>query len=134
MSEIKKKPFLPKILSSLEPEDAGLLASQCNDCGKVGFPQRPFCTFCHSRDLKQLKLGTRGKIHTYTICHMPVPNLGAPYAIGYVDLPEKVRVFALFTEWEENGLEIGKEVEMELATLYEEGGEEVIAYKFRPVK
>ncbi len=134
MAGANKKPFLQNIMSSLDPSEARLLASRCSDCGRVGFPARPVCIFCHGRNLEQIKLGRRGRLHTYTICRMPVPHIEPPYAIGYVDMPEGVRVFALLDGWSEGELEVGMEMEMALKQLYEEDGQQVIAYRFRPVK
>jgi len=130
----KQKPFLPNILTSLDPTSARLLASRCRDCGRIGFPARPVCIFCHGRNLEEIQLGRRGRIHTFTICRMPVADLKAPYAIGYVDLPEGVRVFTRISGWEEKGLEIGMEMEMETGRLYEAEGEAVVAYQFHPVE
>jgi uncharacterized OB-fold protein len=129
-----KRPFLQNILTSLEPGEGRLIASRCADCGRVGFPARPICIFCQGRNTERINLSRRGRLHTFTICRMPVQHIEPPYAIGYVDMPEGVRVFALLSDWEEKDLEVGMEMEMEVTTLYEEDGKEVIAYKFHPLK
>ena len=57
-----------------------------------------------------------------------------PYAEGFVELPEGVRVETLFTGCDFNDLEVGMDVEMVIEGLHEdEEGNEVVAYKFRPV-
>jgi uncharacterized OB-fold protein len=39
-------------------------------------------------------IGREGTLYTYTIIHQPPPGFEAPFAVGYLDLPEGVRVFA----------------------------------------
>ena len=57
-----------------------------------------------------------------------------PYAIGFVELPEGIRVETLFTECDLDSLEVGIEVEMIVDLLNEdEEGNEIVTYKFTPV-
>ena len=57
-----------------------------------------------------------------------------PYAIGFVELPEGVRVETLFTDCNFYDLEIGMEVELVLRDFYQyEGGNDLVTYMFRPV-
>ncbi|OHE24617.1 MAG: hypothetical protein A3J94_09030 [Syntrophus sp. RIFOXYC2_FULL_54_9] len=57
-----------------------------------------------------------------------------PYAIGYVELPEGVRVETLFSTSDFEQLRIGLDVELVIERLHEdEEGNEVLTYKFRPV-
>ena len=58
-----------------------------------------------------------------------------PYALGFVDLPEGIKVETLFTQCDFDELAVDLEVEMILDTLHiDEEGNEVICYKFRPVR
>lgn len=83
-----------------------------------------------------MRLGPRGRIHTWTWVHVPLfakreRSVGA-YGVGQVDLPEGPRVQAiLMGEREELG--IGVEVELGLESLREDDGDEVVIFRFRPV-
>jgi uncharacterized OB-fold protein len=83
-------------------------------------------------------LSQRGKIYSVTVVmQQPRPYYKGPvpYALGFVELPEGVRVETLFTDCDPEILEVGMEVELVIEDLYEEdGGNELIAYKFRPVR
>ena len=57
-----------------------------------------------------------------------------PYAEGFVELPEGVRVETLFTGCDFNDLKVGMDVEMIIEKLHEdEEGNEIVAFKFKPV-
>jgi len=55
--------------------------------------------------------------------------------MGFVELPEGVRVQTLFTGCDPDSLEIGMDVELVIEKLFEDQeGHDVITYKFRPVE
>jgi len=64
---------------------------------------------------------------------MPSLYFVPPYSVGYVDLPEEVRVFAPLVTSEQTPFAVGMEVELVIERLWEEGDKEVIGYKFKPV-
>ena len=78
-----------------------------------------------------------GKIYSVTVVTQrpPIYYKGpVPYAMGFVELPEGVRVQALFTGCDPDSLEIGMNVELVIEKLFEDQeGHDVITYKFRPV-
>jgi uncharacterized OB-fold protein len=85
--------------------------------------------------MEHIPLSTKGKLYSYTIIGYPPPGLTAPYAIGYVDLPEGVRVFSILTGWNPGTLKVGMDVELVLDTFRQDKeGNELITYKFRPVQ
>jgi uncharacterized OB-fold protein len=120
-------------------EKPQLIGSRCLACGEVFFPKREskICTYCQSRDLEEIKLSRKGKVYSFTIVMQRPPEYyrgPVPYAEGFVELPEGVRVETLFTGCDFNDLEVGMDVEMVIEGLHEdEDGNEVVAYKFRPV-
>ena len=129
----KKIPFKENILGEQEGKPR-MLGTHCRKCGKVSFPFRQICVFCHSREVRKAYLSDRGKLHTFTICRVPVPNMNLPYAMGYIDLPEGVMIFSQLTQWNEKDLKIGLEMEMVQEKLKtDKDGNEVYTYKFRPV-
>lgn len=115
-----------------------LVGSECADCGEIFFARRDigFCGYCQSRKLKDIRLSDRGTIYSYTVVMQrpPVYYQGpVPYAIGFVELPEGVRVETLFTDCDLDELRIGMAVELVLRTLHQdEAGNDVETYMFRP--
>jgi uncharacterized OB-fold protein len=63
---------------------------------------------------------------------MPSEHFESPYAVGWIELPEGVRVFSQIRGWRERPLETGMEMELHFETLWEEEKKEVIGYVFRP--
>lgn len=112
-----------------------LIGQRCTSCKAYLFPPMVICPRCLRYDkLEQFLLGPYGKLFTYSIVRQGPPHYAEaiPYAIGYVDLNEGVRIFAqLWTETFEE-LEIGLEMELFLHKLYTDAeGMNVIGYKFR---
>lgn len=115
-------------------ENPYLIGSKCKVCGKITFPQRLICSECFSEDLELLPLSQKGKLYTFTIIGYPPPGVEAPYAIGYVDLPEGVRVFSILVDWDKENLKLGMDVELVIGKFKEDKeGNEVLTYKFRPI-
>jgi len=118
-------------------EPPRLLGNRCSSCGRVFFPKRTLCPNCFTDDtLTEVELSSKGTIYTYTIVHYPSPaGIEAPYAYGYVDLPENnIRVFSLFTESDPKKLEIGMDVGLVIEKIrIDKDGTEILGYKFKPV-
>ena len=115
------------------PEGPILLANRCKSCGQAFFPKVAFCLTCFNEDMEELKLSQRGKLYTYTIGRMPSTHFEPPYAIGQVDVPEGLRVFAPLEMTEDKPFIIGMEMEVFIDKLWQEDDKEVIGYKFKPV-
>ncbi len=126
----------------VEPEAAGetpqLIGSRCLSCGELFFPRKdiPLCGYCQSRELEEVKLGRKGKVYSYTTVTQrpPVYYKGeVPYMLGFVEMPEGIRIETLFTGCDPGSVHVGMDVEMVIETLHEdEDGNEVVTYKFRP--
>jgi len=133
----KRIPFKENLfVEQSEPEGKPrMLAAHCQKCGKHAFPFREICIFCHSRDVQKTYLSPKGKLHTFTICRVPVPYTTPPYAMGYIDLPEGLMIFSQLTNWAEEELKIGMEMELVVEKLKtDKDGNEVYSYKFCPVE
>lgn len=137
MDAVKKIPVREGLWT--EEDNPHLIGSQCQSCGEVFFPKREglLCSNCQSGDLKEIILSRRGKIYSNTIVMQrpPVYYQGeVPYALGFVELPEGIRIETLFTGCSPDDLHIGMDVEMVIDKLSDdEQGNEVVTYKFRPV-
>lgn len=78
------------------PQGGALAGLRCRACGRVSFPARPHCPHClEEARVERTPLSRRGRLFAFTTAEVGVPSIEAPYAFGFVDLPEGVRVFAL---------------------------------------
>lgn len=109
-----------------------LVGCKCKLCGKIFFPQREVCLNCFSQDLERVNLSCKGKLYSFTIVHMPSEHFEAPYAIGWIQLPEGIRMFSQIRSWQERALKIGMDMELAIEKLWDEDDKEVIGYIFRP--
>jgi uncharacterized protein len=125
---------------SPDGEQARLIGSKCLNCGELYFPKREksICIHCQETKLEQVALSNRGKISSFTVVYQP-PAGGyykgpVPYAYGFVELPEKVKIMTLFTGCDLETLEVGAEVGLVIEKLFDEDdGTAVISYKFKPL-
>lgn len=127
-------PFRPGLLQLDEGGGGRLLGSRCPECGACFFPSRRVCSRCLTEGLEPAPLSTRGTVHSCTVVHQAAPGFEVPYALGYVDLPEGVRVLGQITGIAPGEARIGMEVELSIEPFGEnDEGQEVIGYRFRPV-
>jgi len=81
-------------------------------------------------------LSKRGRLHTYALSVLGPPEMEKPYVIGFIDLPEGIKLFTVLTDcepWDEV-LKIDMEMEMVIGKIkQDEYGNEIISYKFRPI-
>jgi uncharacterized OB-fold protein len=71
-----------------------LAGGHCKDCDARIFPADAMCPFCLSTEVAKVPLSKTGTLYSFTVIHVAPKVWEVPYAIGYVDLPEGVRVFA----------------------------------------
>lgn len=126
------------IIPSNPDEKPQLIASRCLHCKAVMFPKRPSCPNCQSKDMETIYLRGTGKLYSYTSV-LQQPNVfykgEIPYFLGYVELPEGIRIRTLLTSCNLETLRMGMDVELILEKLNDdEEGNEVITYKFRPIQ
>ena len=79
-----------------ESGEAGpwLLGARCRSCGRTFYPRAARCLDCLSADLDALRLSREGTLECFTTVQMPSARIASPYSVGYVQLPEGLRVFA----------------------------------------
>jgi uncharacterized OB-fold protein len=116
-----------------EPDGAVLTGNKCKACGRVFFPKAEICLDCLHEKMEEVKLSRKGELFAYTTLHMPVANFKPPCAVGYVDLPEGVRIFAPIDIVEEKPFKVGMNMEMYIDTLWKEEDKEVVGYRFAPI-
>ena len=78
--------------------DAGgkphLMGGRCKNCGASSFPRCDVCTSCLSEDIEAVILGDEGTLYSFSIVHQAPRGWSTPYALGYVDLSNEIRVLA----------------------------------------
>ena len=127
--------------TSSSGEQPQLIGSKCEACGELFFPKKEkgWCVHCHKRSLNDVTLSRKGKIVSYSVV-MQQPGGGfykgpVPFSFGCVDLPEELRIETLFSTNDFNDLEIGKDVEFVIEKLCDDDeGNEILTFKFRPIK
>jgi uncharacterized OB-fold protein len=128
-------PFRPGVLDLGTAGGPSLAGSRCPGCGAHFFPARHVCSGCLTEDLDLVPLSRTGTIYTFTVVRQSTPDFTAPYLLGYVDLPEGVRVLGLLVGLGEGKATIGMTVT--LATQpkgTDADGCEIVGYCFRPAE
>ena len=109
-----------------------LHGSKCARCGVVAFPPHPMCHSCGADDGQDtVELSPAGTLYTFCEIHIAPKGFATPYAVGYVDLPEGVRLFGQI-DAKASELAIGQQVAVTLGPVRSDaGGSAVISYKFK---
>jgi uncharacterized OB-fold protein len=64
-----------------------VLIQRCTACGALRHPPSPMCPTCQSLDWDTLAATGDATLHSYTICHHPLPPWeDGPYAVVLLDL------------------------------------------------
>lgn len=72
-----------------------LVGGRCAACGFITLGARPICPACLAEGtMGDEPIGRTGTLYTATVIHQAPAGFAAPYAVGYVDLDDGVRVFA----------------------------------------
>ena len=71
-----------------------LIGGRCAKCGALSFPRAAVCTECMSEEIEKTELAGTGRVYSYSMVHQAPKGWSVPYALGYVDLTDKVRVLA----------------------------------------
>lgn len=116
-----------------------LIASRCLSCGEVAFPKQSGCPNCAEDSTEEVLLARRGKLWTWTVQHFPPPHPYAgdtdafiPFGVGYIELPEGIRVEARLSTSDPDELEIGMEMELAIEKFAErEDGAELMTFVFQ---
>jgi len=120
----------------VRPDGSGnLIGSECQSCGAHFFPIREACSGCLSQDLEDVAFSTEGTLYTYTVVRQSTPAFEVPYALGYVDFPEDVRIMGQIAGLEFDEITIGMPMTMTLEPFGEdEDGNTLTGYRFRPTE
>jgi uncharacterized OB-fold protein len=130
-------------LFSWPSNDPRLLGSKCQNCGVVTFPAQQSCPACCREEVEVIEMERHGKLWTWTIQgFLPnrppyegpeTPETFKPFGVGYVELPNQVRVETRIKTDDIDALRIGMDMEMVVEKYIERDGQDVMAYFFQPV-
>ena len=115
-----------------------LLGTVCDDCGEYFYPRRTICGKCMSPRTRAVELAARGTLYSYTFVHLPLfgsTNMehADGYGVGQIDLPEGPRVQAPLAG-KQPGFRVGQSVRGELDVLRQDGSQDIVIVRFRPVE
>lgn len=122
-------------LSSSSPDENHLIGSKCRSCGAFAFPKRVVCHKCLDEAVEEVPLSQRGTLASFTVAWAAPEGFKPPMLLGYIDMPEGVRLLSMITgcEASKNALELGQEMELVFEEIrIDESGNQIMAYKFRP--
>ncbi len=117
-------------------DDNHLIGSKCQSCGAVAFPRRVVCHKCLSDNVVEIPLSRRGKLASFTVAWVAPEGVKPPVIMGYIDLPEGVRLFSMLTGSEplRDALKVGQEMELVFEEIRtDKDGNKIVAFKFKPV-
>jgi benzoylsuccinyl-CoA thiolase BbsA subunit len=115
------------------PSEAYLKGYRCKKCGQLDFPKLNPCPTCWGEEFEMVPLSRRGKLYSYADIYIGQPGLKTPYVIGYIDLPEDLRIFAML-EGEVTTFKCEEEVELTIGEFRKNrDGLPIMSYKFKKV-
>jgi len=99
---------------------AALVGSQCAECAVTVYPADGICPRC-GQGTAPVTLSTVGTLWTWTVQryapksppYVPPPEGFRPFAVGYVELPERVRIAAVLDTADLDTIRIGTPVRIE---------------------
>ena len=131
----KGEKLLREDLFEWPSEAPSLIGSKCTICGEIFFPKRHICPSCFQEGtFEKIHLSRRGELYTFCVLERGPIGFEPPYALGYIDLPEGLRIYSILTESDRNKLQIGMEMELVIESIRKTAeGEDIIGYKFKPI-
>ena len=86
--------FVAPALVEVTADGPLLVGGRCTACGSLSFPKAAVCTDCLALEIAPTHLPREGVLYSFSIVHQAPKGWTVPYALGYVDLPDGIRVLA----------------------------------------
>lgn len=128
----------------IPPEHPALIGTRCADCRAVTFPSAPGCPRCGGDRMEAVELPTRGTLYTWTTQEFlpkepyagpETPQTFQPWAVGYVQLGDVIRVEGRLFDVEPSDLEFDMEFELVVRPFtVTEDGTEIYTFGFAPAQ
>tara|TARA_E500000305_G_C3971289_1_gene212049 strand:+ start:443 stop:889 length:447 start_codon:yes stop_codon:yes gene_type:complete len=139
----EQRPVDPRLFD-WPSESPALKCSLCSECGARAFPVNKTCMACGSENVVESQLPVKGRLWTYTVqSFMPktpyrsdeTSETFRPFAIGYVELENTLRIETRIPVSEGRPLRIGMEMALDFYThRIADDGTEIVSYQFRPAE
>ncbi|MGE0626964.1 MAG: Zn-ribbon domain-containing OB-fold protein [Hyphomicrobiaceae bacterium] len=114
------------------PQGPRLVAGKCGKCGALSFPKAAVCPECLSEEITAAHLASEGMLYSFAVVHQAPKGWTVPYALGYVDLPDGIRVLA-HIEGDAGALEIDSRVRLDVGRVGTDAdGNPLMSYVFKP--
>lgn len=138
--ELVRVPIDDGLFTSIGP-DGRLIASHCRSCGNLSFPSQSACPGCGGPADDLRPLSRTGTLWTWTVQNfrpkepfgLPADEPFEPYGVGYIELPDELRVEARLTTADTRLLRIGMPMELTFIDLWVEDGMQLVTYAFAPI-
>ncbi len=109
-----------------------LVGCICKSCGNRMFPYAPVCPVCMGEDMAREAMPREGTVYSFTVVHVGPTTWQKPFAVGYVDLSNGVRVFSHLRG---RAIEIGQPVVLATADIGRTAeGIPITTFVFQPVE
>jgi uncharacterized OB-fold protein len=124
--------------SSTAPQ---LIGGHCTECGGWHFPAQDNCPHCAALTVERQPMSRRGTLWTWTVQAFPPPvppyrgpvKDFVPFGVGYIELPEGLRVQGRLTINDATRLKIGMPMELVLEPFGTDAqGRTVLGFAFEP--
>jgi len=112
---------------------------KCSNCSTIFVGARNVCSKCSARDkMEQIKLGTKGKLYSYSIVFRSFPGIDVPYISAIVDLDEGGTIKGNLIDCEPDPEKI--KFDMPVEVVFDDAlgrkdaeGNSYISYFFKPI-
>jgi uncharacterized OB-fold protein len=131
-SDIDRSRIERYFVSETVDTEPQLVGSRCSDCNDIHFPSVDRCPECFG-STRDHPLSRTGSLYAFSTVSMGPPSFDPPYTIGYVDLPDGVRVFTKI-DAPEDRLSLDQKVAVAIDTIAVEDGVEFLGYLYRPME
>lgn len=121
-----------------EPDDGKvqLIGMRCPNCGEITFPKTSRCLYCQNEEVEEYLLKNEGTVTAASVVTRPPAKHyrgPVPFAIGFVELEDELRVWTPLASSDPEVFKSGMEVELVLQDLYQnDEGDTVVGFAFTP--
>jgi len=120
----------------LDDGEPYLVASACQSCGATYFERRNACARCFGTRFERRRMGSTGRVRSYTIVHRAAPDVHVPFVSAIVELDGGGVVNANIRDVEPvpDAIQLGMTVAMTTFVAGTDGdGTEAVAFGYSPV-
>ena len=134
LAEAEPRYLAPDLVTRDADGTPHLVGGRCCACGARSFPKALVCSGCLSEEVESVTLASEGTLYSFAAVHAAPPGWRLPYVLGYVDLPDNVRVLAHIAAAPEE-LRIDMPVHLSVGEVgADPAGRPLLTYTFTPVR